>query len=144
MASSGKRTRLLPVVALSLLLLLLPSFSSAERQGRRAGSELERYAATLGLDASHLRAAARGEAAAKLLQTQDSRDVAVAGIIGVRAARTVAVARTLDDPALIATGARRFGVFGDPPAERDVRAVAFDRSTSPAAWGWSWPAKPTP
>lgn len=126
MASPGKRTRLIPVLALSLL--LLPTFSSAERQGRRAGSELERYAVALGLNASQLRAAARGEAAARLLQTQDSRDVAVAGIIGVRAPRTVAMARTLDDPAFIATGASRFGTFGDPPAERDVRAVAFDRS----------------
>ena len=126
MASSGKGTRLLPVVALSLL--LLPTVSGGQAPGHGAGSELERYALTLGLSASQLRAAARGEAAVKLLQTQDGRDVAVAGIIGVGAPRAVAVARTLDDPAFNARGASRFGTFGDPPAEGDVRGLAFDRS----------------
>jgi hypothetical protein len=126
MASSGKPTRLLLVVALSFL--LLPTGGGAEAQGRLVGSELERYLLTLGFGASHLRAAARGDAAVKLLTTQDNRDVAVAGVIGVRAPRAVAVARVLDGPAFIAAGASRFGVFGDPPAAGDVRGVAFERS----------------
>jgi hypothetical protein len=126
MASSRKRTRPLRVLAVSIL--LIPTFSGAEGQGRAADSELERYVLTLGLSASHLRAAARGEAAVRLLPTQDSRDVAVAGIIGVRMPRAVAVARALDEPAFIAGGASRFGRFGDPPTAGDVRGVAFDRS----------------
>jgi len=126
MASSGKRPRLLLVVALSLL--LVPNGGGAEAHGRRVGSELESYLLSVGLGASHLHAAARGEAAVKLLKTQDKRDVAVAGVIGVRAPRAVAVARVLDDPAFIAAGATRFGAFEDPPAVGDVRGVAFDRS----------------
>lgn len=126
MASSRIRPRLLLAVALPLL--LLPNGSGGEAQGRRADSELEAYLLTLGLGASQLRAAERGEAAVKLLKTQDGRDVAVAGVIGVRALRAVAVARVLDDPAFIAAGASRFGAFEDPPGVGDVRGVVFDRS----------------
>jgi len=82
----------------------------------------------LGFSASHLRAAARGDAAAKLLPTLEGRDVAVAGIVGIRAPRTIAVARAIDDPGLIAAGASQFGVFGNPPSLGDVRDVAFDRA----------------
>jgi hypothetical protein len=126
MASSAKRTRLLLFVALALL--LPPTGGGGEAQGRRIGSEIERYLLTLGLGAPQLRAAARGEAAVKLLTTQDNRDVAVVGVIGVRAPRAVAVARMLDDPAFLAAGASRVGAFGDPPSVGDVRGVAFDRS----------------
>ena len=126
MASSRIRPRLLLAVALPLL--LLPNGSGGEAQGRRADSEVEAYLLTLGLGASQLRAAERGEAAVKLLKTQDGRDVAVAGVIGVRALRAVAVARVLDDPAFIAAGASRFGAFEDPPGVGDVRGVVFDRS----------------
>ena len=125
MAFSGKRTRLVVLVGLPLLVLLATSGGAAAQE--RVGSELERYLVALGLSAS-FRAAARGEAAVKLLPTQDGRDVAVAGVIGVRASRAVAVARAMDDPALIAAGASRFGAFGDPPAVDDARGIAFDRS----------------
>ena len=91
-------------------------------------SELDRYLVLLGFNASDLRAAAQGDAAVKLLPTQEGRDVAVAGIIGIRASRTVTVTRAMGDPALIAVGASRLGVFNDPPLPGDVRDVAFDRS----------------
>jgi hypothetical protein len=126
MALSRQRTR--PVFLVGLSLLLLPIGGGAAAQGRRAGSELDRYLVTLGLNASDLRVAAQGDAAVKLLATQEGRDVAVVGVIGVRAPRAVAVARAIDDPAVIAAGTSRFGVFGDPPTAGDVRAVAFDRS----------------
>ena len=124
-ASPHERTRLLFIAGLSLL---LPIGADAAAQGRRTGSELERYLVTLGLNASNLRVAARGEAVVRLLSTQEGRDVAVAGVIGVRAPRAVAVARAIDDPGLIAAGASQFGVFGNPPSPGDVREVAFDRS----------------
>jgi hypothetical protein len=117
-----------PVLLAGLSLLLLPIGGGAAAQQRPPGSELERNLATLGFTASDLRAAAQGEAAVRLLTTQEGRDVAVAGVIGVRAPRAVAVARAIDDPALIAAGTSQFGVFGDPPSVGDVRGVTFDRS----------------
>ena len=126
MALSGKRTR--PVLLVGLSLFLLPIGGGTAAQERGTGSELERYLVTLGLTASDLRAAAQGDAAVRLLPTQEGRDVAVAGVIGVRALRAVAVTRAMGDPALIAVGASRLGVFNDPPSLADVHDVAFDRS----------------
>lgn len=126
MALPGKRT--CPVLLVGLSLLLLPIGGRVAAQERRTSSELERYVLTLGLNASDLRAVARGEAVVKLLPTQEGRDVAVAGVIGVRGPRAVAVARAIDDPGLIATGASQFGVFGNPPSLADVPDVAFARS----------------
>jgi len=115
-------------VLVGLTLLFLPIGRGPAAQDRRVSSDLERYVVMLGLNASDLRAAAQGDAAVKLLPTQDGRDVAVAGVIGVRGARAVAVARAMGDPALIAPGVSGFGVFGDPPTAGDVQGVAFDRS----------------
>jgi hypothetical protein len=106
----------------------MPTGGGTEAQGRHTGSDLDPYLVTLGLGASQVRAAARGEAAVRLLKTQDARDIAVAGVIGLRAPRAIVVGRMLDDPAFTAAGASRFGVFGDPPAVGDVLGVAFDRS----------------
>ena len=126
MALSAKRTYLLILVGLCVL--LLPIGDGAGAQDRRVSSDLERYLATLGFSASDLRSAAQGDAAARLLPTQEGRDVAVVGVIGVRASRAVAIARAIDDPGLIAAGTSQFGVFGDPPSAADVRSVTFDRS----------------
>jgi len=126
MALSAKRTRLFFLLGLSPLLLSIGG--GAVAQERRVGSDLERYLITLGFSASDLRSAAQGDAAVRLLPTQEGRDVAVVGVIGVRAPRAVAVARAIDDPGLLAAGTSQFGVFGDPPSAADVRTVTFDRS----------------
>lgn len=126
MAFSAQHIRTLLIACLSVVPGLIGV--GAQAQSRRATSEPERYLLTLGLDASHLRVAAGGKASVTLLKTQDSRDVAVAGIIGVRVPRDIALARILDDPAFLATHGGRFGAFGDPPAAADVRDVAFDKS----------------
>jgi hypothetical protein len=123
MTLSGKRTRLL---LLGLSLLLLPGGGAAAQAG--VSLQLERYLATLGFSASDLRAAAQGNATARLIPTQEGRDVAVVGVVGVRAPRAVAVARAIDDPGFLSAGTSQFGVFGDPPTVSDVRIVGFDRS----------------
>ena len=86
------------------------------------------YLRSLGLGESQLRAANDGQAVVRLLKTEDNRDVAVFGMIAVRASRDAVIAWSLDPKGIVAAQASRAGVFGDPPSAADVAAVAFDHS----------------
>ena len=93
-----------------------------------ARPELEPYLAALGLGPSQLAAAANGQAVVRLLKSDDNRDVAVSGVIAVRAPRDAVVALALEGRAFISAEARQSGVFSHPPTAADVRQAAFDNS----------------
>lgn len=88
----------------------------------------EQYLRSLGVDESALRSADGGQAVVRLLKTDDNRDVAVFGMVAVRASRDSVLARALDLEGAILGRTSRSGVFGNPPTAADVAAVAFDHS----------------
>jgi hypothetical protein len=112
-----------------VLAVLLPLFPViGQTPPRSLPGTPERYLRTLGLDDAPLRAADGGQVVVRLLKTEDNRDVAVFGLIAVRAPRDSVVARALDRKGMVAAQASRAGVFGQPPSAADVAAVAFDHS----------------
>ena len=121
-----------PIVATILCTLVacmtstcLPEIASA--QGA-APPELEQYLRRIGLGPKDLAAARDGRAVVKALSTKSNRDVAVFGMIGVRASRDAVVAYALDAESFLAAPGRQFHVFGDPATEVDVREISFEES----------------
>jgi hypothetical protein len=112
----------------TLWVVFVPVYLGAQAPARAATTEPDLHVRSLGFSARQLRTAAEGKAVVKLLKTTDERDVAVAGIVGVRASRDALVAHVLDGPTFIGTGTGRFGVFRTPATPGDVRGVAFDKS----------------
>ena len=101
----------------------------ASGQGlRRSPPTADQYLRSLGVGSSLLGAATGGEVVVKLIQTDDPRDVAVLGVMTVRATRETVIARALALKSIGAAQAGSVGVFGQPPAPADVAAVEFDRS----------------
>lgn len=81
----------------------------------------------IGLEPSQLTAARAGEVVVQLLETKNPRDVAVFGIVAVDVPRSAVMRRLRDFPRSLRTPTRaKLGLFGDPPAPRDVAAVAAD------------------
>ena len=103
----------------------LPDLTSA--QGA-APPELEQYLRRMGLGPKDLAAARDGRAVVKALSTKNNRDVAVFGMIGVRASRDTVVAYALDTEAFLMATGQRFHVFADPATEADVRGISFEES----------------
>jgi hypothetical protein len=93
-----------------------------------AAPVLERYLQTIGLGSQELAAAGRGSPVVQLLPTTNDRDVAVFGMIRVRAPRDSVSARALDVKRLLVARGSRFQTFGNPPTSSDVRDAAFDPS----------------
>ena len=124
--ASGRAWGRLVAAALGVALL------SGEARGqtlRHPGTPAEQYLRSLGVDASSLRVATgREQVVARLINTDDPRDVAVLGIMTVRASREAVVARALGLNGIVAAQPSRVGVFGHPPAAADVAAVELDRS----------------
>src|SRR5690242_10601912 len=88
-------------------------------------SGLAEYLTRLGIDAQQRAAAARGRAVAKLLPTQDNRDVTIFGMVGLNVPRDTAVARARDVERFLAARGVRAHLFGNPPSPDDVRDAAF-------------------
>ena len=88
----------------------------------------EQYLRSLGLGASQLRAADGGQVVVRLIKTDDPRDVAVVGLMVVRASRDALVARALDRNGFVVAQASRAGLFRSPPSPADVAAVEVDPS----------------
>lgn len=108
---------------------------------------LETYLRGIGLGPRQLSEAARGQAVVERLSTESDRDVAVFGMIGVRAPRDTVLAHVLDLERFLATKGRRLHVFGDPPTRSDVSEVTFAESEyrdlekcHPGACGFKLPA----
>ena len=94
----------------------------------RPPTTAERYLGSLGLGVSQLRSADSGQVVVRLLKTDDPRDVAVVGLMTVRASRDAVVARALDLSGFVVVQASRAGLFRSPPSPADVAAVELDRS----------------
>jgi hypothetical protein len=108
--------------------MLVVSRAHGQAAEHRARPELQPYLAALGLGPSQLAAAANGQAVVRLLKSDDNRDVAVSGVIAVRAPREAVVAHAFEGRAFMSAEASRFGVFSHPPTAADVREAAFDNS----------------
>jgi hypothetical protein len=78
----------------------------------------------VGLDSSRMAAIERAESVVKILDTQNSRDVAVFGIIRVDVPREFYVSRLQDFSSSLSAPTRpHFGVFHDPAGPADVAAA---------------------
>ena len=111
----------------ALGVLAAPDTVVAQTARQPARTTVAQYVQSLGAGAPELLAAERGQIVVRLLRTEDNRDVAVFAMTRVGASRDEVIARTLGLRGVV-TSAARFGVFGDPAADADVRDVAFDRS----------------
>ncbi len=118
----------LRLIASAVCVVLVTPRVDGQAAEQPAGPELGPYLATLGLGPSQLAAAANGQAVVRLLKSDDNRDVAVSGVIAVRAARNDVVAHALAARAFISAEPIRSGVFSHPPTAADVRQAAFDNS----------------
>jgi len=84
----------------------------------------------VGLDAGQIAAMERGQAAVKVLKTENSRDVAIFGAIVVNVPREAFVKRASDMSVALRTPGRvRFGVFSTPAADADVAPLTLDQQT---------------
>lgn len=110
------------------LALVLGTVAAGSAVAQSGSPALESYLGTVEIGARELAAAARGSAVVRLLSTTNDRDVAVIGLIGVRAPRDSVAARAVDVAGLLASRGGRFHVFGSHPTVRDVRDVEFDPS----------------
>jgi len=118
----------LRLIASAICVVLVVPRVNAQAAEQPTKPELGPYLATLGLGPSQLAAAANGQVVVRLLKSDDNRDVAVSGVIAVRAPRDAVVAQALEGRAFISAEPIRFGVFSHPPTAADVRQVAFDNS----------------
>ncbi len=119
-----KRRRL---VATSLC-ALLALFHAGEGSSQNAPRPLEDYLHTIGLGASDLETAENGRPVVKLFSTANDNDLAVFGMIGVRASQESVLVHILDLDQLLAVKGRRFRIFSDPAVPADVGEVAFSES----------------
>ena len=84
---------------------------------------------SIGLDARQLGAMERGETVVTSLDTQNSRDVAVFGIITTRVSRDALVRQVRDFPTSLRGPNRvRFGIFGNPATLGDVQTLAVEKN----------------
>jgi hypothetical protein len=82
---------------------------------------------SIGLDSTQFPAVENGKAVVKLLDTRDTREVAVFGIIAVDRPRPLYIARVRDVEKWLRTpDRRRFGVFGDPATAAEVQDLTMD------------------
>ena len=124
-ASAGRILRWLVAGASSLTLLSGKAIGQAQPP---PAATADQYILSLGLAASQLRAADSGQVVVRLIKTDDPRDVAVIGMMVVRASRDAVVARALDLSGFVVVQASRAGLFTSPPSPADVAAVELDRS----------------
>ena len=83
---------------------------------------------SIGLDAKQIAAVERGEPLVTALQTQNSRDVAVFGIITTRVARETIVRQMRDFPTWLRNPNRlRFGIFSNPATVADAQALTIEK-----------------
>jgi hypothetical protein len=110
------------------LCALLALFHARNGQSQNAPPTLDQYLRTIGLGARDLETAVSGRPVTKLLSVASDNDLAVFGMIGVRASQESVVTHLLDLDQLLAANGRRFHIFHDPPTLADVREAAFSES----------------
>jgi hypothetical protein len=84
--------------------------------------------ATIKLNDRELADAHSGRAVSKLLPTENSRDVAVFGIVALHMTREQYLARFADPRAFAARGASSFGLIGDDVNAADFAPISVDES----------------
>lgn len=109
--------------------LLCTIAAAAPLPGQQTPATLVRFLRqSIGLDAAQLAALEQGTAVVKVLETRNSRDVAVFGIITATASRQAYVSHLQDFPNSLRQPTRtQFGIFGEPATAADVQELVVDR-----------------
>lgn len=96
---------------------------------QQPSSRLDQYLRrTIGLDSAQMAAARHGQAVVKVLKSENTKDIAIFGMIAIGVPRAAYVPRLVDVQRLIGTRTSRFGIVGDPATAADVSAVGVDES----------------
>jgi hypothetical protein len=119
--SNGRHGRHALAIVLAYALTSGDSALHAQAPPARLAAFLQQR---VGLDSSRMAAIERAESVVKILDTQNSRDVAVFGIIRVDVPREFYVSRLQDFSSSLSAPTRpHFGVFHDPAGPADVAAA---------------------
>ena len=122
--SGTQRLLLVPLtIACAAVLTVAPA------SAQQPSSELTQFLRqSIGLDAGQLALVERGDPVVKVLDTRNTRDVAIFGIITTNGSRE-SYARHLGDfrQSLRTPGRTRFGIFSTPVNATDVQSLTFDR-----------------
>jgi hypothetical protein len=108
--------------------LALWSVLAAALSAQTTRTQLESYLRSVGVESKQLEVAAGGRGVVTLLSTKNDRDVAVFGMIGVRARQDAVVAYFSDPLRWLPADGRRFRVFSTPPTAEDLAGVGFATS----------------
>ncbi len=107
-------------------LILAVALTDARAQVPTPVAALQRHG--FRADSAELAAIGRGEVVVRVLPTQDTRDVAVLGVVRVNIARDAYLRRVQDFRTWLRTPARtRLGIFGDPAVAADVEQVVITK-----------------
>lgn len=103
---------------------LVPPLADAQQPAQLA----EFLRQGIGLDAAQIAAVERGDPVVRVLDTKNPRDVAVFGIVTMRAGRDAYVRHLRDFRRSLAAPTRvRFGIFSTPATAADVQTLTIDR-----------------
>jgi hypothetical protein len=120
---------LTPLLALAMSTAATPARKQLPLQfPPMQGQSIDQYLRGMGLDDGQLADAAKGEPAVKLLPSENDRDVVVFGVVAVQVSRSAYLAHALDTGRLIAPGAHRFHLIGEPATAADLQDAAYEDS----------------
>lgn len=131
----GSRTRrssrVFPGVSTTLVTraAALAVLATGRAFGQRAEPAIEDYLRdSIGITARELSDVQRGTVLAKILSTQNPRDVTVFGMVQIATTRSAFVPRLMDAHRLVALRSPTSEIFDDPPNAANVRRVSVDPS----------------
>ena len=109
--------------------LLLTSLALAPGLDAQSAAEPARFLQRhIGLSAAEVDGARRGDVVTRALESPDRNEIAVFGIVSVRAPRGFIAGRLGDVQAALAVpGRTAFGVFGEPASADDARTFVAER-----------------
>ncbi len=123
-AAQGCRQLLTLLGSAALVGTAVPA--TARAQGPPPASLQSFLQNTIHLNPDELRAVPNGKPLVKVMDTGDSREIAVFGVVWIDVPRAYYVKRASDFPVSLKSPSRvRFGIFSDPARETDVAAFSL-------------------
>ncbi len=123
LSDGARRPRVLTCVCALVVQTIMPSTAKPQNFPPKLVDFLQ---TKVGLTARELAAAGNGSPVVKVLRDSDGKEIALVGVVGVRAPRALYVAQMTDS-----LGSRRdpsrlgFGIFSDPASPADVSALTL-------------------
>ena len=128
--------RLAATLVASLLAVTLGESAAAQAAAVPPGEPAKFLAKYIGLSASEIEQAKRGEVVTKVLNSADRDEVALFGIVAINTSRDEVMKRVRDLPNFLRTpGRTSFGTFSTPAAATDVNAFSVEGSDFDAIKG---------